>query len=173
MSIHKQKDKLWELRKWPSKEKRFVLIKYLSNFEEIGGDQSWEFILGYWALKKSHEFKVYPVTLTDLLRLKNSFKVYFAVSDWFKSHEQISFHNQPPLTKLEDGCDMRKMTSIAENNRQKIGRQPGIKSWGRVCVVLHTLRVEEIAELLLKEITRKARIKLDGWHLLFEGYVLD
>ena len=36
------------------------------------------------------------------------------------------------------------------------------KSWGRVCVVLHTLRLEEIAELLLKEITRKARIKLDG-----------
>ena len=81
---------------------------------------------------------------------------------------------------MEEVCNIRKMTTTARGNRQKKGRQPKnlgtrLRCFGGVVdngETFNKFREEEIAELLVKNTARRARIHLVGWHL-FEECLLD
>ena len=78
---------------------------------------------------------------------------------------------------MQEFCNMWKVMSILQHNHKKTGKLTE-KTWGRGWVVFskeykivehnfNSFCVEEMGELLAKNIGRTTRIQLDGQHPLF------
>lgn len=83
----------------------------------------------------------------------------------------------------EIACVLARLPSLAgydrksKDNREALGTRLRPLSCfvkaGKNGGKFHTLCEEEMAELLPKNIARTAKIHVDGWQLLFEGYLQD
>ena len=66
------------------------------------------------------------------------------------------------------------MIFVTENGRQSISPGTRLRCFGgavRYGGTSHTFRAEETVELLPENVPRKARIQIDGRHLLFGEYL--
>ena len=86
----------------------------------------------------------------------------------------LILHNQLALTIF--ARRLRIIDSKSKDNREALGtrlRRLSFVKAGKNGGKFHALCEEEMTELLPKNIARTAKIHVDGWQLLFEGYLQD
>ena len=86
----------------------------------------------------------------------------------------LILHNQLALTIFTRR--LRIIDRKIKDNREALGtrlRRLSFVTAGKNGGKFHTLCEEEMAELLPKNTARTAKIHVDGWQLLFEGYLQD